>query len=104
MDENVLFPFLVGDRSETDDWWSPLNTAQYEERITRRRWLSQHKVGRWLSYITMYDYIELKILQFWYKREPISETKKRVYRFFYNENDKHNIKIVPNDSDELPLE
>jgi hypothetical protein len=89
MDEDVLFPFLIGDGSETNDWWSPISLSQYRERIDRRRWLSQHKVGRWLSYITMYDFIDVKIIHYWINKEPIKETKKRVYRFFFNEMSHH---------------
>jgi hypothetical protein len=95
MDEGVLFPFLTGDQSESDGWWSPLSVDQYAERVARRRWLSQHKVGRWLSYIVMYDFIEIKILKFWITKEPLNQTKKRVYRFFYSENNR-NIRILSN--------
>lgn len=90
MDElglNGIFPFLRGDvlESEPDDFWSPISMAEYEERLLRMRWLTQHKAGRWLSYIIMYDYIHLKVIQYWYdKNEPMHAIKRRVYRFFFS--------------------
>jgi hypothetical protein len=86
MDElpNVLFPFLDGEKSESPDWWFPISIKQYEERVSRMQWLIQHKAGRWLSYITMYDYIDIKILKFWNEREPIPETKKTYLSFLFS--------------------
>jgi hypothetical protein len=93
LDMDVLFPFLNGTKSESSDWWSPISLSQYKERTERMRWLSQHKVGRWLTYITMYDYLHIKVLQFWNEKEPLHETKKRVYRFFFSELG-NNVKVV----------
>jgi hypothetical protein len=93
--DNRLFPFLKGDMlaSEPNDFWSPINLKEYRERLLRMQWLTQHKAGRWLSYITMYDYLNLKVIQYWNdKGESMFEIKQRVCRFFYS-NVEHKVTI-----------
>jgi hypothetical protein len=86
MEENVLFPFLANlAEDEEFDLWGIPSTHRYRERLAMMKWLSIMKVGHWLVYVVMQDFLCIRVLQYWHSMgETWQEIRQRVFRFFYN--------------------
>jgi hypothetical protein len=83
--EDCLFPFLSeSTNSEKFDLWAATTMKVYKERIKKMQWLSQRRAGHWLTYIVMYDYLDLSVLQYWVSvGNTWLQIRRRVYNFFY---------------------
>ncbi|MDR2170587.1 MAG: hypothetical protein LBP59_10630 [Planctomycetaceae bacterium] len=92
--DNSLFPFLSQQESgESFDLWAITTDQVYQQRVDKIRWLSLKHIGHWLTYVVMYDYLHVAVVQYWLASGySAAEIRRRVYKFFYKKH-KSNVKV-----------
>jgi len=82
--EDFLFPFLHDPSSQTADWWTVRSFTHLEQRIEAMNWLSKHKVGHWVTYVVMNDFLDVNVVQYLHSRNISNkDIQNRIATFFF---------------------
>lgn len=84
--QDYLFPFLQDSDYQTTDWFAIRTRKHYEQVVESMHWLSSQKVGKWLVYIVMQDFIDVSIIQHLHQAKlPFNKIQIKLAAFFFNE-------------------